>query len=102
MDIKYLVKKALKFRNDRKWAKYHNPKDSSMALISEAVELLEHFKWHNEAEMKTYIQKHKKEIGDELSDVLFWILIMANDFKIDLDSAFLNKLKKNEIKYPLK
>ena len=102
MDIRELAKKALKFRNDRKWAKYHTPKDSSMALVTEAAELLEHFKWHNEEEMKEYIVKHKKEIGEELSDVLFWVLVMANDLKIDLNKAFLNKLKRNELKYPLK
>lgn len=102
MDIQKLAKKALKFRNDRKWAKYHNPKDSSMALIAEAAELLEHFKWHNEEEMAQYIEQHKKEIGYELSNVLFWVLIIANDLKINLDNAFLKKLKKNEIKYPLR
>lgn len=102
MYIKELAKKALKFRNDRKWAKYHTPKDSSMALVTEAGELLEHFKWHNEEEMVRYIKSHKNEIGEELSDVLFWVLVMASDLKIDLDKAFLEKLKKNAIKYPLK
>ena len=102
MSIQEFAKKALKFRNDRKWAKYHNPKDSSMALIAEAAELLEHFKWRRAKEMEKYIKNHKIEIAEELSDVLYWVLVMANDLKIDLDSAFLKKLKKNQIKYPLK
>ena len=93
MDTKELIKKALKLRNDRKWAKYHNPKDSSMALIAEGAELLEHFKWRRAKEI---------EIAEELSDVLYWVLVMANDLKIDLGDAFLKKLKQNEIKYPLK
>ena len=49
--------------------------------------------------MKTYVVEKKTDIADELSDVLWWILIMANDLDIDLVEAFKAKLLKNELKY---
>ena len=51
--------------------------------------------------MEKYIKTHKKEIGDELADVLAYALIMANDLGIDLEKAFYEKMKQNAKKYPI-
>ena len=101
-DIKALQEKIIKFRDQRDWKKFHNPKDSSIALSLEAAEVLEHFRWQNKEEMEEYIKTHKKEIGDELSDVLFWVLLMSHDLKIDVIKAFNKKMKENKTKYPIK
>ncbi len=101
MKIKELQDSVIKFRNARDWKKFHNPKDSAISLQLEAAELLEHFQWKNEKEVTNYIKKNKKEIGDELSDVLFWVLLMSHDLKIDLSDAFVNKLEENKKKYPI-
>lgn len=102
MDIRDLTKIVIDFRNQRGWKKYHKQKDAILGLICEAAELAEHFKWHNEKQMKTYIQKYKKEIGEEISDILYWLLLMSYDLKIDVEEAFKEKMKKNANKYPVK
>ena len=91
-----------KFRDERNWRHYHNPKDCAMALVAEAVEVLEHFKWKTEKETEKYLKKEKKAVAEELVDVLYWVLLMAGDLKIDLISEFKEKMKKNERKYPIK
>lgn len=101
MDIKELQKLVLKFRDDRNWGPFTTPKDSALALVAEVGELIEHFKWHNEKEMQEYVEKNRREIGEELSDVLFWVLQMSHDLQIDLPKAFVEKMKKNEEKYPV-
>lgn len=101
-DIKKITEKIKKFRDERDWKQFHNPKDSAIALLSEATEVLDLFKWRNSKELEMYAKEKKKEIGDELSDVLYWVLLMAHDLKIDLPKAFEKKLKENEKKYPIK
>lgn len=100
-DIKTLIKKVVKFRDARDWKQFHNPKDSSIALQLEASEVLEQFRWQNKEEMEEYVKTHKKELGDELADVLFWVLLLSNDLKIDITKAFNSKMKQNNKKYPI-
>lgn len=99
-DLQKLTSLVLEFRNERGWKKYHNPKDSAIGLVSEATELLDEFKWKDEKEIDKHLRTKKERVADELSDVLFWVLIMAHDLKIDLPKAFKKKMKKNEKKYP--
>ncbi len=100
-EIKFLQDLIIKFRDERNWKQFHNPKDSAISLSLEASELLEHFQWKNPKEISTYIKKNKIEIGDELSDVLFWVLLMSHDLEIDIVNAFIKKLEKNKLKYPI-
>ena len=74
----------------------------ALSLVLEAGEVMEHFQWKSEKEVSEYIKKHKAEIGDELADVFYWVLLIANDLDIDLPTAVSKKLKKNEKKYPIK
>ncbi len=101
-DIKSLIDRIRKFRDERNWKQFHNPKDSAIALLSEASEVLDLFKWLNSKELVTYTKEKREEIGDELSDVLYWVILMAYDLKIDLPKAFEEKMKKNEKKYPIR
>ncbi len=100
-DIQKLTKEVLKFRNRREWKDFHHPKDMAISLALEAAEVLEHFQWRTEDEVKLYLKTHKAHIGDELSDVLWWVLLMYHDLKIDVTKAFMRKLKENERKYPV-
>jgi len=100
--IKELTEKIINFRNKRDWKQFHNPKDISLSLVLEACELMEHFQWKNKEEMDKYVVEHKEEIGEELADVLYWILLMGHDFNIDVFNALEKKIKKNEKKYPVK
>jgi hypothetical protein len=47
------------------------------------------------------IQGSFEGIGAELADVLYWVLLMSQDFEIDIIDAIKNKLEKNKLKYPV-
>lgn len=101
-ELEQLTKKVIKFRDDRNWKQFHNPKDVALSLVLEASELMEHFQWKTLKEVESYIKKNKEEIGDELADVFYWVLLMSHDLGIDITTALEGKIKKNERKYPIK
>ncbi|MDR4989105.1 MAG: nucleotide pyrophosphohydrolase [Bacteroidales bacterium] len=90
-----LTKKVLKFRDDRNWAQFHTGKDIAMDLSVEAAEVLELFLWKADDAVNI------KKLTDELGDVFYALLLLADHFQIDLEAALINKLKKNEQKYPV-
>lgn len=101
MKIKDLQRAVIKFRDERNWKQFHHPKNTSVHLILEAAELLELFQYKDEKELAKFVKTHKEDISDELSDVLYWVLLMSYDLKIDIENAFMKKLTKNEKKYPI-
>jgi dCTP diphosphatase len=100
-DLEELQKAVLQFRDERNWKQFHNPKDITISLVLEATELLEHFQWKNDKEMREHIISHKDDVSDELADVLYWVLLIAHDLDIDLMKAVTQKLAKNRSKYPV-
>ncbi|KKU49257.1 nucleotide pyrophosphohydrolase [Candidatus Uhrbacteria bacterium RIFCSPHIGHO2_02_FULL_47_29] len=99
--IKKLIAKIIKFRDARDWKQFHNPKDVALSLVLESAEVLEHFQWKTKEEIEEYVKTAKNEIGEELADVLYWVLLLSNDLEIDVLDALDSKMKKNEQKYPV-
>jgi NTP pyrophosphatase (non-canonical NTP hydrolase) len=99
-DLKKLIEVVLKFRDERDWKQFHTPKDLAMGISIEAGELLEHFLWKDKKGIEQVIKEKKKEIGDELSDVLHGVLLLSESLNIDLVTAFHEKMKQNAKKYP--
>ena len=95
---KELVEKIIKFRDDRNWSQFHNPKDLAISISLEAAELLELFQWSNSDEV---VENNYQELQDELADILIYCTLMADKLDIDLDEAVMKKLEKNEKKYPV-
>lgn len=91
----------MKFRDERDWKQFHNPKDVALSLVLEAAEVLEHFQWKSRLEVKKYLKTNKKNVGEELADVLYWVLLMSHDLGINIKKALEEKLKQNEKKYPV-
>ena len=100
-DLKNFIKRIVTFRDARDWKQFHNPKDLALSLVLEATEVMEHFQWKSKKEIEKYIVDHKKEIGEEIADVLYWVLLMSHDLKIDVLKALSNKMDVNEEKYPV-
>jgi NTP pyrophosphatase (non-canonical NTP hydrolase) len=96
-----LTQLVLKFRDERDWAQFHNPKDMALSLMLESAELLELMQWRNGPALDQHLAARKSDVADELSDVLYWVLEMAHEFKIDLADAFAAKMAKNAAKYPI-
>ena len=100
-DLKKLTEKIKKFRDERDWKQFHNSKDVAISLALEAAEVLEHFQWKNTEEVREYIKTNKENIGEELADVLYWVLLMSDDLGINIKEALGKKIKENEKKYPV-
>jgi len=98
-DIKRLTKRIIDFRDARDWKQFHNPKDVALSLSLEASELVEHFQWKNGVELDEYAKTHKEHIGEELADVLYWVLLLSNDIGVDIVDALDKKMINNEEKY---
>jgi len=89
------------FVTERHWEKFHSPKNISMALSVEAAELMEHFQWISQEESLALTGEKLVEVGEEISDVLCYLLAMANSLDIDIASTFHRKMKLNRKKYPV-
>ena len=100
-NINDLTKRIITFRDARDWKQFHNAKDVALSLVLEAGEVMEHFQWKNKEEIEKYIETNKADIGEELADVLYWVLLMSHDLKIDVLDALEKKIRKNEEKYPV-
>jgi NTP pyrophosphatase (non-canonical NTP hydrolase) len=99
-----LKKRVQKFCEARDWDQFHGPKDLAIGVITEASELLEHFRFLSEGEGNRVVcdPKKRKEIQDELADILFFVLRFSQRFNIDLTKSLKGKLKANATKYPVK
>ncbi len=99
MEIKKeTIDELLKFRDDRNWKQFHNPKDLAISISLEASELLEVFQWSG-ADI-SYTNKTDK-IKEELADVLSYCVMMADACNLDLDEILIEKNKLNSTKYPV-
>jgi NTP pyrophosphatase (non-canonical NTP hydrolase) len=99
--LKDLIAAAVKFRDDRDWAQFHTPKELAISLAVESAELLQLLQWHKGTELDRVVTEKRSHLKDELADVLFSVLLMAAELKIDLGQAFLEKLEKTGAKYPI-
>lgn len=87
-----------KFRDDRDWKQFHNPKDLAISINLEAAELLEIFQWSaDDLDCADKIDRVK----EELADVLSYCLLLADRYGLDPDVILRDKIKKNEEKYPV-
>ena len=101
LGINDLIKRIVSFRDARDWKQFHKPKDLAISLTLEAAEVLEHFQWKTNEEIEQYVKSNKEDIGEELADVLYWVLLMSNDLDINIAEAFDKKMEQNENKYPV-
>ena len=99
--VEHLKDIVRKFCEDRDWDQFHNPKDLAIGISTEANELLDLFRFKSEEEMKTMMKEERKEIGEELADVLYFVLRFAQINSFDLTQELVNKLEINERRYPV-
>ena len=89
---------VLKFRDDRNWRQFHNPKDLAISVSLEASELLEIFQWSAD---DLVCENKREKIKEELADVLNYCILMADACGLDLDEIIQAKVKRNSEKYPV-
>ncbi len=91
------------FIHERDWEQFHDPKNLSMAVATEAAELMEHFRWVRTEHSADLLRDEKSLAGirDEVADTLAFLLSFANAAGIDLTQALRDKMLRNAKKYPV-
>lgn len=93
--IEEIINRLIAFRNERDWAQFHNPKDLALAISVEANELLEQFLWKNPEDA------NREKVKEELADVFAYAFLLTEKYQFDVAEIVLEKIKKNEEKYPV-
>lgn len=96
-----VVAKIRRFRDERDWMQFHDPKNLAIGVTLEAAELLEHFQWKTAAEAAEHVRAHKGEVSDEIADIAVYLFELADNLGIDLLEAMSAKIDKNAAKYPV-
>nr|XP_060639031.1 dCTP pyrophosphatase 1 [Anolis sagrei ordinatus] len=96
-------KLQIAFTAERGWGKYHQPRNLLLALVGEVGELAELFQWREDAPegLPGWTASEREALSDELSDVLIYLVALANKCRVDLPTAALQKIEKNRLKYPV-
>ncbi|KAJ0971902.1 hypothetical protein J5N97_019861 [Dioscorea zingiberensis] len=98
-----LKKKMADFAKERDWDQFHSPRNLLLALVGEVGELSEIFQWRGEVPrgLPGWDEKEKEHLGEELSDVLLYLVRLADVCGVDLGGAALRKMEINARKYPV-
>ena len=94
-DSEEIIQALLKFRNERDWEQFHNPKDLALAINVEAGELLELFLWKNAKDADT------EKVKEELADVFAFAFLLAEKYSFNVKDIVLEKMNANAAKYPI-
>ncbi len=94
-EIKQITDALLRFRDERDWEQFHNPKDLALALSVEAGELLELFLWKKDN------QADRTKVKEELADVFAFAFLLADKYGFDVKEIVLDKINSNNKKYPV-
>lgn len=89
-DMEEIIQALIKFRNERDWEQFHNPKDLALAINVEAGELLELFLWKNASDA------NPEKVKEELADVFAFAFLLADKYKFDVKEIVLDKIKKTQ------
>ncbi|RLN64307.1 hypothetical protein BBJ28_00025114 [Nothophytophthora sp. Chile5] len=124
MTLESLRKRIADFAEERDWNQFHTPRNLLLALTGEVGELCEIFQWKGECKtvagtlrrlldscvfefnvvcfgrLVDWSVRDKEHLGEELSDVLIYLVRLADKCDVDLPAALNDKITKNGIKYP--
>jgi NTP pyrophosphatase (non-canonical NTP hydrolase) len=99
-----LRRRVSDFVTARDWEQFHTPKNLSAAIAIEAAEMMERFQWLTDGQAAAAMQDDEAQranVADELADVLIYCLSLANALELDVSTAIINKLQRNERRFPV-
>ncbi|XP_020208909.1 dCTP pyrophosphatase 1 [Cajanus cajan] len=104
VSLDLLKKKMSDFAKERDWEQFHSPRNLLLAMVGEVGELSEIFQWKGEVPkgLPDWKEEEKIHLGEELSDVLLYLVRLSDMCGVDLGKAALRKVQLNAIKYPTK
>ncbi len=95
-----LAQRLRAFAKARDWERFHSPKNLAMAVAGEAGELAAELQWITEAASLNLDQDTLDRVRDEMADVLIYLVRMADVLGVELVSAALSKMDRNETRFP--
>ena len=103
MNQKKIQKLLREFARKRDWEQFHNLQNLAISISLESSELLEIFQWDKAEDIDLKLKKKriKEKISDEVADIMLYLLRFSDLAKIDIEKCCLEKIKKNEKKYPV-
>ncbi len=99
--LRELAQALRRFADERDWEQFHAPKNLAAALSVEAAELLEHFQWMTEDASRELPPETLAQVGEEMADVLLYLVRLADKLDVDLVQAARRKMQLNAQKYPV-
>lgn len=98
-----LTQRLTQFRDNRDWRKFHNLKDLIQSVGIEAGELMELTQWKTTQDVDDAIADpdFRARLGEELSDVFLYVLLVAERAGLDLAEEAHRKIDLNDAKYPV-
>lgn len=99
-DLAELRARVREFVAERDWERFHSPKNLAMALSVEASELVELFQWLTQEESNALDPERRRRVAEEMADVLWFLVRLADRLDVDLLEAAEAKIAANAAKYP--
>jgi dCTP diphosphatase len=101
-DLSELRERMRRFADDRDWGQFHDPKSVILALVGEVGELSELFQWLPAADARELARAEplRRRAGEEMADVLLYLVLLADVLGIDLADAARRKIADSERRFP--
>ena len=98
-ELKQMVRR---FSEERDWDQFHNAKDLAIGIVTEASELLQAFRFKTNEEVEGMLRddSRSKEVRDELADIFYFALRLAQRYGIDVSKSLEEKIRDNAKRYP--
>jgi dCTP diphosphatase len=95
-----LTRRMREFTEARDWGRFHDLKSLTLALAGEVGEVAELVQWLPANRAATADDSLRDRLSDELADVLLYLVRLADVAGVDLGSAAMDKLARNEERFP--
>jgi dCTP diphosphatase len=91
------------FSRERDWEQFHHPKDLGVALACEVGEVLEHFRYRSNEDVRLRLEDpaNRRALAHELADCLWLVVRLADVCDVDLAGSLKEKLELAAVKYPI-
>jgi dCTP diphosphatase len=101
MDLSQIQSKLDFFAKERDWDQFHSLRNLVLALVGEVGELAELLQWIDDSKVSAFLDDGGRDhLGEEIADVLLYLVRLADKAGVDLDLAVRQKLALNAVKYP--
>ncbi len=99
MNTEELTRRLHAIRDHNAWKRFHSPKNLAMAASVEMAELVEIFQWLGEDESRAQPAAQLEHAGQEIGDVVLYLLLLCSELGLDLDQVVRAKLADTERRY---